>query len=135
MDLARGLGMMLRRDRNETAVRCGIASFEDRDGTLTAQSLLIDSEPVLITGTGQIHLDSETLDLALHGRPKSLRLLRLHSPVVIRGTLKHPSIGIDAHKAALAIVDRGAAQEADCPALLVKAKADGLDFDASAAAH
>jgi AsmA family protein len=129
MDLARGLGMVLSKDRDEVVVRCGIASFEDREGTLTAQSLLIDSDPVLITGTGQIHLDSETLDLALHGRPKSLRLLRLHSPVVIRGTLRHPSMGIDAHKAALTIVDRGAAQQADCAALLSHAKADGLDIE------
>ena len=128
MDLARGLGMMLRKDRDETVVRCGIANFEDRDGTLTVQSLVIDSDPVLITGAGQIHLDSETLDLALHGRPKSLRLLRWHSPVVIRGTLKHPSIGIDAHKAKLTIVERGAAEEADCGALLTKAKADGVDI-------
>jgi hypothetical protein len=93
---------------------------------LTAQSLVIDSDPVLITGTGQIHLDTEALDLALRGRPKSLRLLRLHSPVVIRGTLKHPSIGIDTHNTALTVVDRGAAQEADCAALLTTAKADGL---------
>ena len=127
MDLARGLGMMLRKDRDETLVRCGIANFEDRGGTLTAQSLVIDSDPVMITGTGQIHLDSETLDLALHGRPKGLRLLRLHSPVVIRGTLKHPSIGIDTHNTALTIVDRGSPQEADCSALLAKATADGLD--------
>ena len=126
MDLVRGLGMMLRKDRDETLVRCGIANFEDRAGTLTAQSLVIDSDPVLITGTGQIHLDTEALDLALHGRPKSLRLLRLHSPVVIRGTLKHPSIGIDTHNTALTVVDRGAAQEADCAALLTTAKADGL---------
>jgi AsmA family protein len=128
MDLARGLGMMLSKDHDEAVVHCGFANFEARDGILTAQNLLIDSDPVLITGTGQIHLDSETLDLALHGRPKSLRLLRWHSPVVIRGTLKHPSTGIDTHKAALTIVDRGSAQQVDCAALLTQAKAAGLDI-------
>jgi uncharacterized protein involved in outer membrane biogenesis len=135
MDIARGLGMMLRKDQEEAAVRCGFAKFEDRGGTLNAQSLVIDSEPVLITGTGQIHLDSETLDLALHGRPKSLRLLRLHSPVVIRGTLGHPTIGLDTHNSKLAIVDRGADQEVDCPALLRQAKANGVDVDVSATTH
>jgi hypothetical protein len=126
---------MLRKDQEEAAVRCGFAKFEDRGGTLNAQSLVIDSEPVLITGTGQIHLDSETLDLALHGRPKSLRLLRLHSPVVIRGTLGHPTIGLDTHNSKLAIVDRGADQEVDCPALLRQAKANGVDVDVSATTH
>jgi hypothetical protein len=127
MDLARALGMVLSKDRHEAAVRCGIANFEAHDGTLTVQELLLDSDPVLITGSGQIHLDTETLDLALHGRPKGLRLLRWHSPVVIRGTLKHPTVGIDAHKAALTLIDRGTAQPVDCAALLTPAKADGLD--------
>ncbi len=127
MDLARGLGMLLSKDRKDVAVRCAAANFQDHDGTLSAQRLVIDSEPVLITGTGQIHLDTDTLDLALHGRPKSLRLLRWHSPVVIRGTLQHPSVSIDAHQAGLAIVDRGDAQQVDCGALLNQAKADGVD--------
>src|SRR3984885_1497508 len=96
IDITRALGLVLRKDREETPVRCGIASFQVHEGTLTAQSVVVDTDPVLITGKGEIHLDSEALNLAVRGRPKSWRLVRLRTPVMIRGTLKHPSVGIDA---------------------------------------
>ena len=145
IDLTRGLGLMLRKDKSETSVRCGIASFQIRDGTLTAQSLVVDTDPVLITGKGEIHLDSEALDLAVRGQPKGWRLVRLRSPVLIRGTLAHPSIKVDARNslaqtgeavalgvlltpvaALLAFVDPGLAKDADCAALLNEAKTDGV---------
>lgn len=142
IDLTRGLGLLLTKNKEETGVRCGIASFQAHDGTLTAQGLVIDTDPVLITGKGQIHLDSEALDLELRGNPKKWRLLRLRSPVSIGGTLRHPSIGIDAGRsiaqagaavalgvvltplaAVLAFVDPGLAKDADCSALLAQGNA------------
>jgi AsmA family protein len=145
MDLTRGIGLMLRKDQQETGIRCGIASFQVHDGTMDTQSLVIDSDPVLITGTGQIHLDSEALELAIQGQPKHLRLLRVHAPVMIRGTLLHPSIGLDAHgsssqtgaavalglvlaplTAVLGFVDPHLAKDADCAALLAEGKTDGV---------
>jgi hypothetical protein len=154
IDVTRSLGLMLRKDRKETAVRCAVASFQVHDGTVITQTLVIDTEPVLITGKGEIHLDSEALDLAIRGRPKSWRLVRVRSPVMIRGTLAHPSIGIDARNslaqageatalgilltplaAILAFVDPGLAKDADCAALLAEAKSDGARTNAATAAH
>ncbi|HEY6452199.1 MAG TPA: AsmA family protein [Steroidobacteraceae bacterium] len=135
MDLARSLGMLLRRDKKETPIRCGIAQFQDHDGTLTAQNLVIDSDPVLITGSGRIDLGAETFDLALRGQPKRLRLLRLHSPVLVRGTLAHPTVGIDAHRTSLTLIDRGAATDADCAALLAQAQAQDTPARPSPRAH
>jgi uncharacterized protein involved in outer membrane biogenesis len=145
MDLTRGLGLMMRKDQQETGIRCGIASFEVHDGTMNTQSMVIDSDPVLITGTGQIHLESEALELAIRGQPKHLRLLRFHAPVMIRGTLAHPAFGIDAHgalpqtgaavalgivlaplTAVLGFVDPRLAKDADCAALLAEGKTDGV---------
>jgi len=154
MDLTRGLGLMLRKDQQETGIRCGIASFAVHDGTMDTQSLVIDSDPVLITGTGQIHLDSEALELAIRGQPKHLRLLRLHAPVLIRGTLVHPSIGLDAHgappqtgaavalgvvlaplTAVLGFVDPRLAKDTDCAALLAEGKTDGVAVGTPTPAH
>jgi hypothetical protein len=136
MDLVRGLGLMLRKDQDETVVRCALASFQVRDGTMSAQNLVIDSEPVLISGTGQIHLDTEALDIALHGQPKSRRLLRLHSPVLVRGTLTHPTFGIEARDtvgivlapvtAAVALVHPDIAKDTDCAALLAQGRTLGV---------
>jgi uncharacterized protein involved in outer membrane biogenesis len=114
----RGLGLLLTKSRQEAAIHCGIAKFEERDGTLTAQSLIVDTDPVLITGAGQIHLDSETLDLELRGHPKSLRILRLRSPLLVRGTLLHPSVAIHGGDSELVLIDRGKAQDVDCAAAL-----------------
>jgi uncharacterized protein involved in outer membrane biogenesis len=133
----RGLGLFVTKKTQETAVRCGVASFQAHEGTLTAQSLVVDTDPVLITGDGRIHLDSEALDLVLHGHPKSLRLLRLRSPLLVRGTLSHPSIEVQARNSlaqaaaavglgivltplasVLAFVDPGLAKDADCASLL-----------------
>jgi hypothetical protein len=99
---------------------------------------LLDTDPVVITGTGEIHLDSEVLDLALSGRPKTRRLLRLRSALSIRGTLAHPSIGIEARKSAAqtleplrAFVDPDLAKDADCTAVVAEARTDGVRVSAS----
>jgi len=136
----RGLGLLMTKSSKETPVRCGIASFQAHQGTLTAQRLVLDTDAVLITGSGAIHLDTEAVDLEFRGRPKSLRLIRWRAPVLVRGTLTHPSIAVQASHsvaqtaaavalgvvltplaAVLAFVDPGLAKDADCPALLAAA--------------
>jgi uncharacterized protein involved in outer membrane biogenesis len=138
-----GLGLMASGNREDTAIRCGVASFDAQDGRLTAQTLMIDTDPVVIAGEGTIDLGSETLDLRLQGRPKHPRL-RVRAPLLVRGTLGHPSFSIDPEKPAaqaggaialgmlltpvaamLAFVDPGLAKDADCAALLAQARSGG----------
>ncbi len=137
----RGLGLLLDKSARETPVHCGVASFSAHDGTLTSQALVVDTQAVLITGNGKIDLHSEAIDVILHGHPKGMRLIRLRAPVLLRGTLSHPSAGIQIGHAmaqtaeavalgivltplgsALAFVDPGLAQDADCLALLAATK-------------
>jgi AsmA family protein len=114
----RGLGLLLAENKKEVPVRCGVASLEAHAGVLTAMSLLLDTDPVLIAGEGAAHLDTETLDFVLRGYPKSTRFFRLRSPILIRGTLAHPAIGIDAQDSKLVLVDRGKGKDADCGSAL-----------------
>ena len=114
----RGLGLLLTKNTKEVPVRCGVASFQAHDGTLTAQNLVLDTEPVLIAGEGVVHLDTETLDFVLRGYPKSVRFLQLRSPILIGGTLKHPSVGIHAHDSKLVLLDRGKTKDTNCESLL-----------------
>lgn len=114
----RGLGLLLTKNKQEVPVRCGVASFQAHDGTLTARNLLLDTEPVLIAGEGVAHLDTETLDFVLRGYPKSTRFFQLRTPILIGGTLAHPSVGIQAHDSKMVLVDRGKAQDTDCESLL-----------------
>jgi AsmA family protein len=114
----RGLGLLLTKNKQEVPVRCGIANFQAHDGTLTARNLVLDTEPVLIAGEGSAHLDTETLDFVLRGYPKSTRFFQLRTPILIGGTLAHPSVGIQAHDSKMVLVDRGKAQDTDCESLL-----------------
>jgi AsmA family protein len=114
----RGLGLLLAKNKKEVPVRCGVANFQAREGTLTAQNLMLDTEPVLIAGEGVVHLDSETLDFVLRGYPKSVRFFQLRSPILIRGTLAHPSVGIQGQDSKLVLIDRGKAKDTDCESML-----------------
>lgn len=114
----RGLGLLLAKDKKEVPVRCGIASFQAHEGTLTAKNLVLDTAPVLIAGEGFVHLQTETLDLMLRGYPKQVRLFQLRSPIVIHGTLKSPTVGIQAHDSKFVLLDPGKAKDADCGSLL-----------------
>jgi hypothetical protein len=141
IDVSRGLGLILTKNDRQSDVRCGVANFEANDGQLKATTLIIDTTNVLITGQGHIDLKNETLDLSLRGQPKKVRLLRLRTPITLRGTLLQPKIGVQAGKLAaqtggaialgalltpvaalLAFVDGGLAKDANCAALIDQAE-------------
>ncbi|HEX4674089.1 MAG TPA: AsmA family protein, partial [Steroidobacteraceae bacterium] len=118
----RGLGLMLTHNKEDTPIRCGVARFQAHDGTLTSQTFVIDTDPVLITGGGTIQLDSEALDLEFQGHPKHLRVLRLSAPFSVQGTLTHPSVSLEKGQRKFKLIDPGHAKDADCGTLLAEAK-------------
>jgi hypothetical protein len=141
IDLSRGLGLILTKNQQQTDLRCGVASFKADNGDMKATSLLIDTTNVLITGQGHINLQNETLDLALRGQPKKVRVFRLRTPITLKGTLLKPKIGVQPGKlaaqtggavalatlltpvaAVLAFVDGGLAKDANCAALIGQAE-------------
>ena len=136
IDMVRGLGLLLGKKDQSAAIRCGIVEFDLKDGDAQAQRLLFDTQNVLVTGDGHITLNDEKLDLNLKGEPKKFRFDRLRSPINIRGTLRHPSVGLSTPAlvkqgavaaglavigtpiaAALAFIDPGLAKDADCAGL------------------
>jgi uncharacterized protein involved in outer membrane biogenesis len=144
INVARGLGLLLSKNQQQANVRCGVAHFKAQEGVLAAQTIVFDTDNVLITGTGEVDLGSEIVDLSLTGRPKKLRLFRIKAPIVIEGTLRKPKVGVkpgntpgQAGVAAaigtlvaplasvLAFIDPGLAKDADCGALLAEAKRHG----------
>jgi AsmA family protein len=137
IDVSRGLGLILTKNERNTEVRCGVANFQANGGDLKATTFVIDTTNVLVTGQGQIDLKDETLDLSLRGQPKKVRMLRLRTPIMVRGTLSQPKIGVQPGKLAaqtggaialgtlltpvaalLAFVDGGLAKDANCSALI-----------------
>jgi uncharacterized protein involved in outer membrane biogenesis len=114
----RGLGLILTRSKQDVPLRCATADFDIHAGVMQATRLFIDTDPVFVRGDGRVRLDTESLDLQLHGEPKSMRILRLKAPVLVQGTLRHPAFSIDVPNAKLKLVDRGSAVDStDCTAV------------------
>ncbi len=120
----RGLGLTLAHSRRAADVRCAVAIFAARDGTLTARSIVVDTAPVLIRGEGDIRLADEALHLTLRGQPKDLRLLRLDAPLLLQGTLARPSFAIKTQDSSVKLVDPGEGKDVDCSHLLETARPD-----------
>jgi AsmA family protein len=141
INVARGIGLLITGNDERAEIRCGVAQFDVKQGTMQAANVVFDTTNVKITGQGEVRLGPEELDLSIKGQPKKLRFARLRTPVEINGHLRKPSIGIDAGDtvkqgavaaalgaaltpvaALLAFIDPGLAKDENCAALLESAK-------------
>jgi uncharacterized protein involved in outer membrane biogenesis len=150
VDALTALSLNLADDNSNTNLRCAVASFQARDGVLTAQQFVIDTDPVRVDGSGTINMRDESLDLELQGKPKNFQLVRLRAPITVKGSLAHPALGLKAGAlvgqggvavalafinplaSILAFIDPGLAKDANCGPLLADAKAKGAPVKQSA---
>ena len=145
VNVTKGLGLLLAKDQSKAAVRCAVAHFQVKDGVMTADRIVFDTEPVLGTGRGTIDLETERMDFRIEGRPKEARLVRVTAPITIKGPLTGPRVGVETGgiiaqggvaallatvAAPLAVilpfVDLGLAKDAACGALIAEAGREGV---------
>ncbi len=136
-----GLLQLLRGDQDQSEIRCAVADFNVTNGLATAKTLVVDTDVVLAKGTGSINLGAETLNLRIDGDSKKPRLLRLWAPIIVRGPLTEPHVGVDTGSliaqggavgvlaavvapiaALFAFVDPGLAKDANCGALIANTR-------------
>ena len=144
-NLAELLGVNLLRalfdnPQKKTELRCAVADFKVTNGVMRAQTIVLDTGPVIATGGGTINLKDEVLDLHIKGHPKEARLIRLRIPLEITGPFRNPHIGAEPGQAVgqaglaafvatvlsplaviLPFVDSGLAKDANCQALIAQA--------------
>lgn len=144
VNVVKGLGLLLSNNQETTPIRCGVAHFQARNGVFSADRIVFDTKPVVVTGTGSIDMNSERLNLRLQGHPKKLRLVRLMLPVTAGGSLTRPKLGVEPGAAIvqggvaaalgavfsplaaiLPFVDPGLAKDANCAGLIGEAARDG----------
>ncbi|HEX7885278.1 MAG TPA: AsmA family protein, partial [Phenylobacterium sp.] len=142
VNVVKGLGLLNKKDT--TPIRCGVAQFETRGGVMTANNIVFDTGPVLVTGKGSVNLGTERLDLRLRGHPKKFRLVRVLLPVTVRGPMIAPKLGVEPAAALaqggaaatlgsvlsplaaiLPFIDPGLAKDANCAGLIAEARAGG----------
>ena len=122
-------------------LRCGVADFNVKQGTMQAGALVVDTQVTTLFGTGTIDLKTEALDLVLETRTKTTSPLSLQSPIYIRGNFAKPSVQIDKGRvltraagalglglinpllALLPLIDAGPGEDSDCAQLVRDAKA------------
>lgn len=152
INVLNGVGLLLSGDKSDTEVRCAVADFSASNGMLTARQLLVDTDPVLITGKGTAALDGHDVNFAIEGHPKKFRLLHINAPITITGPADHPKIGVDAGKALqqggiaaalsflsplaalLPFVDPGLAHDANCGSVIAASKQQGAPITRKARA-
>lgn len=84
----------LRGDR-QVAIRCVAGDFGVKNGVMETNALVFDTSEVNVSGSGEIDLKNERLDLRLEPEPKDPSLVSLRSPLFIRGTFTKPKVGVD----------------------------------------
>ena len=144
VDVVKGLGLLLSKDQQTTPIRCGVAHFQATDGVFSADRIVVDTGPVLVTGSGAVNMDTERLDLKVQGHPKKFQIVRLKLPILAQGTLLHPKMGVQPGQAIaqggaaaalgafltplaaiLPFIDPGLAKDANCAALIAEAGQHG----------
>jgi uncharacterized protein involved in outer membrane biogenesis len=144
INVSKGLIMLLSEDPQGTPVRCAVGDFRAVNGVLQAQTLVLDTGVVVANGKGTVNLRNETMDFRIDGDSKKFRLIRLLSPITIKGPWTSPKIGVEPGPAIaqgvvgvvlgaainplaaiIPFIEPGGAKDADCAGLLAQAPAKG----------
>ena len=153
VDVLTALSLNLSGDNSNTQLRCAVANFSVKNGVMTSNQFLIDTDPVRVDGTGTINLRDENMNMQMQGKPKNFQLARLRAPITMTGSLAHPVLGVKTSAivaqggiaaalafvnplvAVLAFIDPGLAKDANCGPLLADAKAKGAPVKAAAVSN
>jgi AsmA protein len=122
-------------------LRCGVADFNVKAGTMQVDALVFDTAVTTVFGTGSIDLAQEKLDLTLNPKTKKTSFVALSSPIHVRGSLGKPTVEVDTGRAVtrgvgaialglinpllalIPLIDPGPGKDSDCRQLIVNAKA------------
>ncbi|MDB5378776.1 MAG: AsmA family protein, partial [Rubritepida sp.] len=80
---------------DRTRIECFVADLGLQRGVLNSRTVLLDTEDVLITGTGNVSLARERLDMQLHTDSKGITIAALPTSINITGSFADPSITPD----------------------------------------
>jgi uncharacterized protein involved in outer membrane biogenesis len=75
-------------------INCAATDMTATNGLFDLRLFVFDTGDAVINVEGTVNLASEKLDLDVQPHTKGLRMLSLRSPLYVRGTLKHPDVGV-----------------------------------------
>lgn len=74
---------------------CAISRFDFAGGVGKASALALETDTLITTGSGNVDLGGERIDLLFKPKPKKASLVSLAFPVRLSGPLTSPSAGLD----------------------------------------
>ncbi|MEZ0259357.1 MAG: AsmA family protein, partial [Alphaproteobacteria bacterium] len=78
-----------------TELRCAAGDFGVKDGLLRSRVFVIDTQDTVFKGEASVNLRNENINMKLNPKPKDGSLASLQSDVVVGGTFRNPTFGID----------------------------------------
>ena len=129
----------------QVQLHCMAADLKVEKGVVRSRGFIVDTEDMVVRAGGQVDLDTETLNIAIHPENKEFRLVSLRSPIYVRGDFDNPQIDVEEGSIAaqagsalalglaapvaaalLPLVNPGEGEEADsgCHRVLQQAKAE-----------
>lgn len=91
IDLAQSLGILIKGDES-LPMQCSVMQFDAKNGMLTPQVALVDTNVTLVLIDGRVNLPDEELNLRLTAKPKNVSPFTLRSPIRVSGTFVDPKV-------------------------------------------
>ncbi|SJZ55470.1 AsmA family protein [Enhydrobacter aerosaccus] len=76
-------------------IRCALGRLDFRNGTVTFDRTLLDTQKSVLRVEGQAGLSSQVVNVKILADPKKFDLLDLHGPVSITGKIRAPTIAVE----------------------------------------
>lgn len=123
----------MRRENDYQTIECGIYEVSIAQGIATIETFVLQTGAMTVVATGTIDLDTEQLDIGFRAKPRQGIGISLgtvaNSLLGVGGTLKDPSIGLDAKNS---VTTTGAAVATGGLSLLARGLWDRLSAEADA---
>ncbi|MFH5926857.1 AsmA family protein [Roseomonas xinghualingensis] len=76
-----------------TTVQCFVANLPLQRGVLNLRTVLLDTEDVIISGSGTVNLAREQLNIRLRSESKSFTIGALPTSILVDGSFRNPDVG------------------------------------------
>ena len=81
-------------EADQVPIRCAYLRLNAEGGDVDLSQLFVDTDDSNFTGSGDIDLSTERINMQLESHPKDVSVFTANSPVLLRGTLDSPSVEV-----------------------------------------
>ncbi|HEY4253629.1 MAG TPA: AsmA family protein [Roseomonas sp.] len=75
-----------------TEIECFVANFGLERGVLSTRALFLETDSALLSGSGSVRLDRETIDYRIRSEAKHLSIAALPTSIMVTGSFGEPSV-------------------------------------------